>query len=124
MSYKAPSTLNSLYNGFKLYYESKNHVLFYDILFNFFFLGVERSTQSNCPTNIPFEPTAPTTVTTLAPFIINLAASNLLKNYICKGNELIIDIPPIFLLFPISYYYGTTPDLTCNTIGYAKANIF
>lgn len=61
----------------------------------------------------------PTTqmVTTTTPALVkNLTASSLMKNYVCKGNELTISIPTDFNLFPINYYYGVTSDLTCSTI--------
>ena len=93
--------ISSLYSGFKLYYES-----------------VERRTQPNCPTDIPNLPTtqAPTSRTTVPASISNSVASSLIKDNVCRGNEITIDIPENFVLFPINWYYGITPDETCNTI--------
>ena len=61
-------------------------------------------------------PTQPTTIRTSLPPVSNLVASGLVKDYVCKGNEITIDIPDKFVLFPINWYYGVTPDQTCNTI--------
>ncbi len=69
-----------------------------------------------CPTNIPNLPTTPIPVITQAPLIINQVASNLFKNIICQGNEIIIDIPSNNILFPVNYYYAVSSTSTCSII--------
>ena len=123
IQYKAPTSLSSLYRGFRLYYQSmllKSSIIFYYLIF-ITIEAVDRSTQPNCGTDTPASPTAPTTpATTTKPpvFVTDQVASGLLKLTACQNEEKIISIPSTYVLFPLDIYYGVTPDGTCNTIGY------
>jgi hypothetical protein len=100
VSYRAPADLGYFYKGFQLYYEF-----------------VDRTTASDCPTNTPnFVPVSIASSTTTSKPVVENFASDIIKTYVCKGSQTNIVIPNGFSLVPLSVYYGTTPDYTCNTI--------
>jgi hypothetical protein len=115
ISYKTTVT-SSLYRGFKLYYEF-----------------VDRSTQPNCPTELPTTTTSTTTLTTTTvtttttsaqsitpmtpstkPLIPDLAASGIQNDFVCYGNHKTLTVPDQYNLFAINYFYGVSADGSCK----------
>lgn len=45
---------------------------------------------------------------------MNLQASVLKTENICKGSEKVISIPSNFILFPLEYYYGVSTNGGCD----------
>ncbi len=96
VTYKAPSSGFS-HKGFKLYFEF-----------------IDRSTQPNCPTELPttVRPT-PSTQST-RPAVNDLVAMDIQKENICKGNKKTLTVPPEFNLFVIDLFYGVSSDGSCE----------
>ena len=96
INYKA-ATASSLYRGFKLYYEF-----------------IDRSLEPRCPTNLPTTSReTPPPAPTISP-ITDLFASEIQRDFVCKGNAKTINVPSQFNLFVINFFYGVTTSDSCS----------
>ncbi len=82
---------------------------------------MDRTLAFDCPTNTPLPPTTLNRITTTTPQrpLEVAMASGIIKTFVCKGSQKIINIPNGYTLVTLNSYYATTPDYTCNTIKYA-----